>query len=262
MASARPVALVTGASSGIGAEFARQLAARGFDLILVARRKERLEQLAATLQTNCEILPADLESPEECRMVAGRIATEPRLLMLINNAGFGTKYRFWELPLETNLAMHELHVMAAVELTHAALKAMVPRGDGAVINVASVAGFATSPSNVSYCATKAWMVAFTEGLELELRGLRSGVQTQALCPGFTYSEFHDVAGVSRDTIPKHLWMSAESVVRASLNALKHRRMIVIPGWKYRLFVRVFGLLPRRLRMYIQLRSSHTKSRMR
>ncbi len=255
------MALITGASSGIGAAFARKLAGAGFRLILVARRGERLEKLASGLPTACEPLIADLSWPEDRRRVAARIATEPDLELLINNAGLGTLGRFWEADLSGQREMHEVHVTATLELTHAALPLLIARGRGAVINVASVAAFARSPSNVSYCATKAWMLAFTEGLALELGTVGSPVQVQALCPGFTITEFHETMGVSRKTIAKSLWMSAGDVVEASLDGLRKRRIVVIPGWKYRLFVSVLGLLPFPLRMAIQKRSPHTKARM-
>lgn len=259
--STRPLALITGASSGIGAVFAEQLSARGFDLILVARRRDRLEQLASRLPVHCEVLTADLSVFADQQRIAQRLAEEPRLELLVNNAGFGTKSRFWEAPLDSQRTMHQLHIMATVELTHAALRNMVPKGTGAVINVASVAAFTRSPSNISYCATKSWMATFTEGLALELRALRSPVQVQALCPGFTYSEFHDVMGVDRERIPKLLWLRAEDVVRDSLNGLHQRKVFVIPGWHYRFFVACFTKLPTSLRLALQTQSPHTKSRL-
>lgn len=256
----RPLALITGASSGIGAEFAKQLAARGYDLILVARRADRLEDLAARLPVKCERIAADLCDAGAVERVAKRLRGEARLELLVNNAGFGTKGRFWEAEIDGQRSMHALHVNATVELTHAAMANLVARGKGAVINVASVAAFSRSQSNVSYCATKSWMVAFTEGLALELRGVGSAVRVQALCPGFTYSEFHDTMGVSRDRIPKALWMSAEFVVDESLRGLEKNKVIVIPGWKYRMFVAVFRRLPHGVQMMLQQRSPHTRGR--
>lgn len=244
----RPIALITGASSGIGATFAAQLSAAGYDIIAVARRTERLAELAAKLQGRTEALTADLTLAEDRERVARRIASESRLELLVNNAGFGTLARFWQADLDGQRRMHQLHVNATVDLTHAALAGMIERGRGAVINVASVAGFARSPASVSYCATKAWMIAFTEALTLELRGAGSPVQVQALCPGFTYSEFHDVLGVDRSTIARWMWMSAEDVVRASLGGLKRRKVIVVPGWQYKTFVCLMNYLPWRLKM--------------
>lgn len=228
--------------------------------MLVARREDRLRELAARLPVECEILTADLSEPASRAGVAERLRSEPRLQLLVNNAGFGTKGRFWEVDLAGQQSMHALHVDATLELTHAALRNMTARGVGAVINVASVAAFSRSQANVSYCATKSWMVAFTECLALELRGMSSAVQVQALCPGFTYSEFHDTMGVSRDRIPKALWTKAEDVVHASLEGLEKRQLIVIPGWKYRAFVSIFRRLPHGVQMMLQQQSPHTKGR--
>ena len=177
--------MITGASSGIGATFARKLA-RDYDLLLVARREDKLQELAAELrsvhQTRIEITVADLANPADVAVLAERLAKEPSLGMLVNNAGFGTKGRFWEATLASQEDMHQVHVMATMRLTHAALGNMVPRNQGAVINVASVAGFVRGPGAVSYCATKSWINIFTEGLYVELKGMGSEVVVQALCP--------------------------------------------------------------------------------
>lgn len=248
----RTVVVITGASSGIGATFARRLAS-GHDLLLIARRKDRLEQLANELAssypTHVEILAADLTAEADLAAAAERIANESRLALLINNAGFGTKGRFWEAPLDTQEQMHKLHVMATVRLTHSALGNMVPRDLGGIINVASVSAFVRSPGTVSYSATKSWMTAFTEGLYIELRGLHSNVVVQALCPGFTYSEFHDTMGVSRYRLAgAGFWMTAEEVVDASLDGMRRRKLFVIPGWRYRILTTIFSKLPLRMRL--------------
>ena len=250
--------MVTGASSGIGSVFARKLAAQGYGLILVARRRDRLEALADTVGGGAEILAADLADEAGLRSAAERAASEDRLDMLVNNAGFGTRGRFWEADLAGQEQMHRLHVMATLRLTHAALGGMIRRERGSVINVSSVAAFGRSAGNVSYCATKSWVNAFTEGLALELRTAGSAVRVQALCPGFTYSEFHDVLGVDRATIPRSLWMNADEVVDASLRGLQRGQLIVVPGWRYRLFASVFGRLPAGLRMALQARSPHRR----
>jgi short-subunit dehydrogenase len=244
----RPVALVTGASAGIGKTFARRLAANGFDLILVARRPDRLEELALELkavQVTC--IAADLASENGLRSAERAITECPRLELLVNNAGFGTLGRFWETDLAGQESMHRLHVMAALRLTRAALSGMTARNKGAVINVSSVAAFAQSEGNVSYCATKAWMNSFTEGLDTELRGVGSSVKVQALCPGFTVTEFHDTLGVDRTQIPGWLWMSADSVVDASLRGLEKNQVVVVPGWQYRFAVGLLRALPYSLR---------------
>jgi short-subunit dehydrogenase len=262
---ANRIAAITGASAGLGSVFARKLAAQGYDLLLIARRLERLQQLAADLGRShgiaAEPLAADLARPGEIEAVAARLQAEPRLALLVNNAGFGTKGRFYESPIDQQTAMHRVHVDATMALSHAALRSMVPRNDGAIVNVASVAGFVRSPANVSYCATKAYINAFTEGLYLELKAGGSKVTVQSLCPGFTYTEFHDVMGADRGQVAKWLWMNADDVVDASLAALPKRKLFVIPGWKYRFFVAAVTKLPVALRLRMEGKSPHTKSRL-
>jgi short-subunit dehydrogenase len=246
--SDRPLALVTGASAGIGATFAYVLSAIGLDPILVARRRERLEALREDLEAQygveAETLVADLATPEGLRAVEQRIRDARRLDLLVNNAGFGTTGRFWECDLERQEQMHQLHVTATLRLTHAALCGMVARKRGAIINVASVAGFAPTGGSVSYGATKAWMIAFTEALHMELRNAGSPVRVQALCPGFTYSEFHDVLGVDRSGIPEPLWMQPEDVVAESMRGLRANQPVVVPGKFYRALVALLRILPR------------------
>lgn len=243
--SNRPLALITGASAGIGAVFARALAARGYDLVLVARRRERLDALAAELASvRCEVIVADLTDAEQLRLVEARLRAAPPVDLLVNNAGFGIAGRFWETDVEVQERLHRLHILATMRLTHAALGQMVPRGSGAIINVASVAGFVTTPGSSTYSASKCWMNAFTEGIYMELGRMRSPVRIQALCPGYTYSEFHDVAGMDRAAIPKSVWTTAEAVVEASLAGLERNRLFVIPGWRYQLLVKALGVLPR------------------
>lgn len=251
----RNIVIITGASSGIGATFARRLAPE-HDLILIARRKDRMAALAADFSrlygTQTTLVEADLTREEHLARAAEQIKNEPRLALLINNAGFGTIGRFWESPLKAQEQMHRLHVMATVRLTHAALRNMVPRDFGGVINVASVSAFVRSPGTTSYSATKSWMTAFTEGLYLELKGMNSNVAVQALCPGFTYSEFHDAMGVARDRLAKSgFWMSAEQVVEASLNGMRRRKLFIVPGWRYRVLTAIFSKLPARVRLAVE-----------
>ncbi len=252
MPATRPIAAITGASAGIGATFARTLAARGHDLILIARRPDRLEALAAELaQQNgakSEIIAADLTAAADLERVAERLAAVPELAILVNNAGFGVPGRFATAEYAGQEGMHRLHVMATLRLTHAVLGGMVARRAGAVINVASVAGFLTSPGAVSYGASKCWINAFTEGIWMELRGTGSPVRVQALCPGYTYSEFHDVAGMNRERLAsKSWWYSSEQVVQESLDGLDRDDVIVIPGLRYRLLVGIAMHIPRALR---------------
>jgi short-subunit dehydrogenase len=252
-------ALVTGASSGIGMTFARRLAKEGYGLILVARRRERLEALARELG-GAEVLAADLTQDSDLKLVEDRIDAAPNLELLVNNAGFGTKGRFFEAPIDGQDTMHRLHVLATMRLTHAALRGMVLRDHGAVIQVSSVAGFAQSPGNTSYCATKAWMNSFTEGLYLDLRSRGSRVVVQSLCPGFTMSEFHDVMGAGRERIPPRLWLQAEDVVEASLRGLKGGKLYVIPGRFYRVMTAVQRWVPRPVRFALALRYARAMKR--
>jgi hypothetical protein len=244
----RPLALITGSSSGIGATFATELAARGYDLVLVARRRDRLEELGGTLErsrgTKVEILPVDLTLDGELGSVERRIATAENLELLVNNAGFGTRGKFFQVDLQSQDQMHRLHVLATLRLTHAALTGMTARDKGGIINVSSVAGFWQSPGSVSYCATKCWMNSFTEGLALELKSVGSKVKVQALCPGYTLSEFHDVAGMDRKMIPASLWMRAEDVVAESMRGLERGQTIVVPGWRYKAAVLLMKHTPR------------------
>jgi short-subunit dehydrogenase len=254
MNGSTPVALITGASSGIGEVFARRLSREGYRLILVARRRERLEKLAAELAP-AEVIEADLAEYSDLRRVEDMIAAEPQLEFLVNNAGFGVLGSFWETDLEALDKMHRLHIIAIERLTHAALRSMVPRQKGSIINVSSVAGFLHTPNSVCYCATKAWINSFTEGLYLDLKNCASPIRIQALCPGFTYSEFHAAAGIDRNTIPGYLWMTAEDVVDTSLRSLKQNRMVVVPGWKYRLLLILYRWLPQFLKHFALIKYS-------
>jgi short-subunit dehydrogenase len=256
---ARSLAVITGASSGIGLAFAHKLAA-SHDLLLVARREERLVALAAELAARhgarVDVLAADLADPEAIRIVAARLAAESSLALLVNNAGFGHRGAFWEADPGVIEAMHRVHVMAIVALTHAALRVLVAKDSGAVINVASVAAFGQRAGNAAYGATKAWLATFSEGLHLDLVKAGSSVKVQALCPGFTYSGFHDRLGEDRAQLaPASLWLTAEHVVDESLAALARGRLLVVPGWRYRLLVAVLTKLPLRLRLYLEARNS-------
>jgi uncharacterized protein len=245
------VALITGASSGLGAEFARALAARGLDLVLVARRRDRLAELAHSLEAHyhvrAEVIEADLATDPGVAAVERHIAELPDLDYLINNAGFGVMGRFWEVDVAAQDKMHRLHVLATVRLTHAALGGMLARNRGGIVNVSSVAGFTQNPGSVSYAATKCWMNSFTEGLYLDLGSARSAVRVQALCPGFTHTEFHLAAGMDKALVPRWLWLDAGFVVAESLNGLERGEWLVIPSRRYRWFARLYGWIPRSVR---------------
>lgn len=248
----KPAALITGSSSGIGETFARKLSQKGYRLLLVARRKERLEKLAAELG-DAEPLVADLTDDANLLAIEARIAAESKLEFLVNNAGFGVPGMFHETDLEAQHRLHRLHILAIERLTHAALQGMVGRRKGNIINVSSVAGFFIAPHNVTYAASKTWINRFTEGLYIELKSVHSPVRVQALCPGFTYSEFHEVIGMDRSEIHKSLWMSSEDVVNASLAGLERNKLIVIPGWRYRLLAGLLACLPMRIKHFSALK---------
>lgn len=243
----RKLAVITGASSGIGAMFARKLAARGYDLLLVARREDRLRSLAAelaeTYHVSGDVLAADLASDADRERVAEQIRSAPNLALLVNNAGFGTLGFFADTDVASQLQMHRVHVLATMHLTHAALVNLVPRREGGVINVSSVAGFGQTAGSASYSATKGWMNIFTASLYAELEVQESPVRVQALCPGFTLSEFHDTLGMDRSPIPQSLWMTADFVVSESLRGFDERKLFVIPGWRYKLLVTFMKLAP-------------------
>ncbi len=260
----RTLAVITGASSGLGVVFARKLAAQ-YDLLLIARRKHRLDALAAELitQFGCavDVLSADLTDDKDLAAVADRIVAEPGLALLINNAGIGARGLFWESDLAVQESMHRLHVTATYTLTHAALRNLVAKNAGGIINVASVAAFLQRAGSVSYGATKRWTTAFTEGLYLELKGIGSAVRVQALCPGFTYTEFHETLGLERTNVaPPSLWLQPEFVVDESLKALRNGKLVVVPGWKYKAIVALVSKLPTPLRLAFEAAGSTKKSR--
>jgi len=245
------LAVVTGASSGIGEAFARQLAARGYDLLLVGRREDRLRSLAQEIEpaqgVAVEVIAADLVTDEGRGRVAERILNAPNFGLLVNNAGFGAVGLFHKRDLDVQDRMHRLHVLTTLALSHAALANLAARPDAGgrcgIINVSSVAGFEQAPSSVSYNATKAWMTSFTNGLAIELAMAGSAVKVQALCPGFTYSEFHDRTGMDRNPIPKQLWLTAEFVAAESLRGFDRGQVIVVPGWRYKIIVAFMRAMP-------------------
>ena len=232
---------ITGASSGIGASYAKAFAENGYDLVLLARRKDRLQALAKQLESggsiDCEIISADLAEQEEIKKVTNHIRQIDNLDILINNAGFATIGYFADIPIEKSMRMFHTHMTATVQFTHAALQVMLKRERGAIINVSSMGAFMLTPGNVLYDATKSFLATFSENLWLEVSD--KGIKIQALCPGFTRTEFHEVGdfkNFDKSAIPDSLWMMPDEVVWLSLKALENSRDVVfIPGWKNRLF---------------------------
>lgn len=239
-------ALVTGASAGIGRVFAQRLAQRGNDLVLVARDKARLEELAAELgrdsKVAVEVLPADLTVGEELAVVEARLVDSTKPIgLLVNNAGFGTFGKFAELPIEAEEREIRLNVVALVRLSHAALGLMVERGTGGVINVSSIAGYQPTPHNATYSATKAYVTSFTEAIHDELHG--TGVNAMVLCPGFTRTEFAERAGADSDAVPGFMWDSAEQVVDTALGDFYRGRAVSVPTLKYKALAGLSSVMP-------------------
>ena len=237
-------ALVTGASSGIGEEFARQLAARGHDLTLVARRADRMQSLAKTLRhdhgVKVSVHPADLETTAGRAPVAALLRDRAPWL-LVNNAGFGSRGRFVDLDPERELAEVQLNVVALHEFTAVAARANVAAGQGAIVNVASTAAYQALPYMATYAATKAFVLHFTEALAQELHG--TGVRAMALCPGPTKTEFAAVADVQA-AFDKTLPMSSRSVVKSALRSLDAGHAICVPGVHNLLLAQSVRLVPR------------------
>jgi short-subunit dehydrogenase len=239
---------VTGASAGIGRAFAERLARDGWDVTIVARRRDRLRSLARKLHADhgarVGIRVADLTDPSGLASVEARITRDRNLELLVNNAGMGDFGPFHERGRSAHDAEIRLNVLAAVRLTHAALPGMVRRGIGSVINVSSLAAFQPCPFIATYGATKAFLNSFTEALREELRG--TGVQVQALCPGGTQTELFERAGVDVSGLPAFVWMEPEAVVADSLAALERGGGICVPGIGNRALSSLTGLLPTEL----------------
>lgn len=249
MASTYPftTALVTGASSGIGEELTRQLAAAAVRTVVVARRGDRLRQLAAEL-AGIEVLEADLHDPVELDAVVARIGDEDRPIdLVVNNAGFGTSGEFYTLDPGRLADEIDLNVGVLTRLSHAALATMVPRRRGWLLNVSSVASFQPAPRLAVYAATKAYVTSLTESLHGEVAG--SGVNVSALCPGLTRTEFQSVSntGHYQSSFPEFVWTSVEEVARAGLDGVAKGRAIVVPGAVYKGIVSAGAITPRWLK---------------
>jgi short-subunit dehydrogenase len=236
------VTLITGASAGLGVDFARQLAARGKRLVLVARRKDRLDALAAELG-NGRAVAIDLgEAGAAGRLMADIAAHGEQVQCLINNAGFGLWGRFAGLDGGKQRQMIDLNCGTLVELCHAVVPDMIARGNGAILNVASTAAFQPGPGMATYFATKAFVLSFSEALHEEVA--KSGVRVTALCPGPTATEFGAIAGFKGNGIFEKLSASSSEVVAAGLKALEANRAIVIPGLLNKFGAQGHRLLPR------------------
>ena len=263
-AKGRPWALVTGASAGIGAEFCRQLAGRGYSLVLVARRSDRLEELSDTIKQqhaiDCLVLPLDLARDGASRTIESTLADASiEVEFLVNNAGYAVPGAFTEPSWQTHADSLNVMLNSVAELTWRLLPGMQARRRGFVVNVASVAGFVPSSArHTLYGATKSFLIKFSEALAME--NLDTGVAVSALCPGFTYSEFHDVLG-TRDKVsqmPSWMWTEADEVVRYGIESVMRKppRIIAVPGRVNRFIVMLARKLPLKLSQAMTQRQSH------
>ena len=243
--STPPRALITGATAGLGAEFARQLAERGYDLVLVARNRERLNQIAADLanrfQIDVEVIDADLSDAASLADIEARTgATERPIDLLVNNAGYGLKHDFDANNVDDEHHLLDVLVTAPMRLTHAALGQMLPRRAGTIINVGSIAAF--TPRG-TYGAAKAWVVSFSRWANLRYRG--RGVTVTALAPGFVRTEFHARMGTGTSGVPRLAWLTAERVVRVALRDAAKGKALSVPSLRYTLAMLATRVIPAR-----------------
>ncbi|TDD86406.1 SDR family NAD(P)-dependent oxidoreductase [Actinomadura rubrisoli] len=241
-----PTAFITGATAGIGAAFARRLASDGFDLVLLARDAERLERTAAELHgryaVRAETLRADLSAEEGLAAAEERVRGDVDLL--VNNAGFGNKGVFLDVPVSDELTMLRVHCEAVLRLTHAALPGMLERGRGGIVNVASVAAFATRGT---YGASKAWVVNFSQGVAADIAPRAGGrVRVMALCPGFVRTEFHERAQMDMSGVPDFMWLEQDAVVGTALRDLRRGVQVSVPSAQYKAIVGLTRFVPRAL----------------
>ncbi|MDR3182136.1 MAG: SDR family oxidoreductase [Planctomycetaceae bacterium] len=238
----RYLAAVTGASDGLGKEFARQLAGQGYDLLLIARRKNLLDELKADLEKQygitAESVVCDLSNAEELKKLEDRIEHEERLEVFVNNAGFGITDTFPNVDPDKEESMIRLHCIALMRLSRAALVPMCKRKKGYLVNLASISSFLRGPNTVEYSATKTYVLAFSQSLQCDVR--HCGVRVQALCPGLTHTGFHSAEGMKdfdKAATPNFLWLTAEYVVRTSLRSIKRSRKVVcVPSLRYKLLL--------------------------
>jgi short-subunit dehydrogenase len=246
----RPVALITGASAGIGAAFARELASRGYDLVLTARRQERLDALARNIETdsgcNTWTIAADLADPQAPALIMQQVTQHGLIIeALVNNAGYGVPGAYTSSDWETHQRFLQVMVLSIAELTHRCLPAMKKSACGRIINIASLAGLVpSSAGHTLYGAVKSWLIKFSEALSFELRN--KGIVVTAVCPGFTHSEFHDVTGTREQAskMPNYMWMTAEVVAHQAIEASMRGENFIINGRVNRLIAWLARHLPR------------------
>jgi short-subunit dehydrogenase len=236
------LAAITGASEGLGKEFARQLAADGYNLLVIARRKHLLDELKADLEAKygvqVEPLVCDLSKPDELKQLEERLEKEESLEVMVNNAGFGFGGIFPDVDPDMHESMIRVHVIATMRLSRAVLVPMCKQKKGYVINLSSVAAFLYGPDSAEYAATKAYVLSFSKSLQCDVR--KHGVRVQALCPGFTHTGFHATESMKffdKGATPKWLWLSAERVIRTSLKSIRRTsRVVCVPSLRYKILL--------------------------
>ena len=245
----RKIALITGATSGIGAAFAKRFAKEGYDLIITGRRKEKIESLSKTLSSeneiNVEVIISELSDDKDLDLLSEKIRKTKNLEILVNNAGFAIKNLFHEEAFSIHEMMLKVHNLALIKLCHTALPGMVSRGKGIIINISSLGAFIPFPTNAIYSASKSFVKSFTESIHLELQG--TGVKAQVLCPGMTRTDFHEKMGFDKTTVYKDKGlmkaMTPEEVVDISLQYLAKDRVLCVPGGNNKFHTFLFKILP-------------------
>lgn len=257
----RQIALVTGATSGIGKAYAACFARMGYDLMVTGRRMDKLEQICSELSVSfgirAEAIKAELSEEEDMGRLLEEIQHRDNIAVLVNNAGFGSGVEFSRNNLEEHLKMLDVHVRASVRLVYAVLPQMMIRKEGVIINVSSLGAYMPAPGSSMYSATKLFLASFTESLHMEVR--RYGIKARCICPGFTHTEFHERRKEGKiNKAGKFMWMEAEDVVKISVRSLKRNKVVVVPGTINRLLIALTGLMPRRLYYFIMERSGKVK----
>ena len=247
----KQTAIITGATSGIGASFANKLAAQGYNLVITGRRKKELQSLADEIETKQKVSVLvqllDLDDNNQLEKFIKYVKTIDNMGMLVNNAGFGTYDDFWKQELSRQEKMVAVHVLATMKLVYGVLPMMIKNKKGFIINVSSLGSFLPLRKNAVYAGTKAFLTIFTESLHLEL--LKTGIRVQVLCPGFTRTNFHqriDTIQQDMKELEKLHWMSADKVVDCSLASLRKNRVVCVPGFRNRLIMKIVPFIPRGL----------------
>lgn len=230
----KKLAVITGASSGIGRSFAKKFASLGYDLILIARNKERLSALAKDVKgsynSSAEILSHDLSDENQIKYIEKILTQKDNIDVLVNSAGFGLNEKFYKTPIEKSMAMIRVHIIAIVRLTRAVLPIMIKNDSGTIINVSSMGAFIMFPNNLIYSATKTFINTFSEHLKLELED--TNIIVQAICPSYTRTNFYNTPefkGLDLSAVPERLWYTPDKLVEISLNSLSKKKVICIPG---------------------------------